>query len=80
MLRFNTSYSHGVIAISSSSIGAGKEPDILLSSYVLDKMIFSVMVYGNASSGTGGSLLEKLVMVADMQQARNTWGPDSMMR
>jgi hypothetical protein len=80
MLRFNTSSSQGVVATSSSSSRTGREPGILLSSYILEKKIFSVIVYGDAWSTTGGLPMEKSALVADMRQARTTWGPDSMMR
>jgi hypothetical protein len=58
----------------------GREPAILLSSYVLEKKIFSFIVYGDAWSMIGGLPMEKSVVVADMRHAQKTWGADSMMR
>ena len=81
-LRSSTTSSQGVVVISSSSSGAGRGPAILLSSYVLEKKMCTVIVYGDASPSptAGGSPTEKSVVLADTRQARKTCGPDSMMR
>jgi hypothetical protein len=60
--------------------GCSRDIVLLLSSYVLEKKIFSFIVYGDTWSMIGGLPMEKSVVVADMRQARKTWGADSMMR